>query len=1459
MISILGLLCLVLIAQAQSVRIRSIENFENNIVELSFEGQEFSINFETLLTDQYAIEYEINQNLLQTLGASNWIEAKYVSLKSSSSNLKSGQILFRVLPNGTPNNRQIKFLSYGQNTSVVISQPCYENCPMIYSVSANKARIFPDQYGAILLSGSELGVTYKLKADNRIVMTQLGTGSPLMFKCNLSIYPRYSIVASKNGINVEMRSSAGFQYYNFLTAGYNTISHNEIQYLNPLGGKIIIKNYLIESILYRYPDELFDMLENLKYNEEYEINQNLSAKIENRDIVITYGPAMQAKLATLYLSVDKMYKIDLIYTTPMGNLISKCNLEGPIYSGNETEKFSIKLFNSQYFVKYKLYLNETEIASLIGNGNDLEFNNLSELGKYTIKGYYYGQYFDMNNAIIITNVVKSHSYLKESTYFSKNKPVETYTYYDDLGRVIQKRDIGLGGSGKDIITPIYYDSFGRESKKYLSFSITDHLVRYLDDGLSKQNLYFTEKFGANHYAYFETLYNNCPDDQIIEQSSYGEKLKMGGCHTTKTTIYKYGGGDDIKKYRLTDPNSSDVTLEGKYTSYELMVKRTINTEGVNYSEYYDLQENLVCKSMAGVKTYYVYDDLKRQRYIISPLQDSEFSSGSKTLDQLSKLCYYTEYNELNMPYKQYVPGSGYTICLYDKRGRVAFSQDAKMRSQTPAKWSFIKYDELDRPIITGICGGDESTHRAALSVQTTFGEVRGNAIHGYTNNAYPIIANAEDCLTVIYHDDYTWLGISDLQFSVLDSFGVAKSDRIKGQITGMKNKILGKDASGWITSVTYYDKDYNVIQMNKQLYPSGVEITSNLHNFSREVIQLRVKQTVAGVTNEYTRYLNYDDFGRLLSVEQKITGDNVNNKVTLASYTYDDLGRVSEKNIHNNIDPTTYSYDVAGRQIAAKSANFSYELGFENVDPDLSGKVTPRYNGNISHVKWGNSNSVTNLYSYTYDQLSQLESAQLLKKTGTVWNSHPGFAEKNIIYDVNGNITSLTRSNSNGTETALQYTYNGNQVSKINNGPPYVYDAMGNMTSDGLKGVTIDYNILSLPQTISVGNVEKVFYIYTSAGEKLATKVGGSLTYYRGSFVYSGSELGYMIHPEGLIRKPSGSYVYYYTKTDHVGSTRLLCHANGTTMVSDQTTDYYPYGLSHSSENLNLNRYLYNGKELQDQNMGDKMLGLYDFGSRMYDPVVGRWFNVDPKLQFVNPYSYCANNPILYVDPNGEDIVLYFDNNVSITVTTNLVNVHITVPKGLGLSDKIKGNIRIDGDGVLLAALDIVGILDPTGVADMLAASMYASQKDIINAAVSGMGLIPYIGDFAKSFRIKNQFKILSMAVETSKPAGAAGKGFRSFDSFKNTMGSAGAGLEWHHIVGQNQYNIAQFGAEAIHNTDNLTKLPTDIHRKISGHYSSKSIDTGGQTVRDWQKTQSFEAQSKYGREIIEKAKNGKL
>ncbi|MEO1419321.1 MAG: RHS repeat-associated core domain-containing protein, partial [Bacteroidota bacterium] len=96
---------------------------------------------------------------------------------------------------------------------------------------------------------------------------------------------------------------------------------------------------------------------------------------------------------------------------------------------------------------------------------------------------------------------------------------------------------------------------------------------------------------------------------------------------------------------------------------------------------------------------------------------------------------------------------------------------------------------------------------------------------------------------------------------------------------------------------------------------------------------------------------------------------------------------------------------------------------------------------------------------------------------------------------------------------------------------------------------------------------------------------------------------------------------------------------------------YYPFGMSHSGSFATTtspeNQYLYNGKELQDE----LNLGWYDYGARMYDPTVGKWNGVDALAEeylAFSLYNYTLNNPIIFVDPDGNKIKPSGENAVNI-------------------------------------------------------------------------------------------------------------------------------------------------------------------------------------------------------------------
>jgi RHS repeat-associated protein len=130
-----------------------------------------------------------------------------------------------------------------------------------------------------------------------------------------------------------------------------------------------------------------------------------------------------------------------------------------------------------------------------------------------------------------------------------------------------------------------------------------------------------------------------------------------------------------------------------------------------------------------------------------------------------------------------------------------------------------------------------------------------------------------------------------------------------------------------------------------------------------------------------------------------------------------------------------------------------------------------------------------------------------------------------------------------------------------------------------------------------------------------------------------------------LVPNGSGGYNYEYALKDlpiaiGTGNTRVMFSQTGE-VLQDQS--YYPFGMSmgealtfHIPSTLPDNKYLYNGKELQD----DFDLGWYDYGARFYDAAIGRFTAIDAlteKNHSQSGFVYAANNPIIYIDFMGLD------------------------------------------------------------------------------------------------------------------------------------------------------------------------------------------------------------------------------
>ena len=472
--------------------------------------------------------------------------------------------------------------------------------------------------------------------------------------------------------------------------------------------------------------------------------------------------------------------------------------------------------------------------------------------------------------------------------------------------------------------------------------------------------------------------------------------------------------------------------------------------------------------------------------------------------------------------------------------------------------------------------------------------------------------------------------------------------------TGTIHNNFGKDAYGY--TLGYFSGDYSPIDTSKwntvtkrfEANTASSSLLAARYNLYNGNIGHMVTTIIQPDTNYASQTIlpqgaayKYDQLNRL--IEMKAFVNLTNNAFGSTTYNgsynnrfaYDANGNILSqiRKDQNGVtfDSLTYHYNIQNgqkQQNRLYHVNDTVSASVMNDDIDNQGS----YNNALTQV-----NKVNN---YKYDQIGNL-----------VRDSAEGIAT--IDWTVYGKIKSITHRTGYykmiATDTVrppdLVFNYDaaGNRISKI----------VKPRTATGLKAST--YQTMQYYVRDAQGNVLSVY------NQRDSTAI--STLYFKQTekHIYGSSRLGIDATQKELI----GATFSNDTSNHYLGnkSYELSNHlGNVLTTISDKkmpldtnhdntidfyvadirsATDYYPFGSGMKARtwNAGASKYGFNGKEKDDEVKGSG--NSYDYGDRIQDPRLGRWWSIDKKFikyPDISPYAFAINNPILFIDADGKDI-----------------------------------------------------------------------------------------------------------------------------------------------------------------------------------------------------------------------------
>ena len=725
------------------------------------------------------------------------------------------------------------------------------------------------------------------------------------------------------------------------------------------------------------------------------------------------------------------------------------------------------------------------------------------------------------------NYIQIRNYLEPVTASSSTaKQVETVKYFDGLGRPKQIVNVKASPQGKDVVSHIEYDGFGRQVKDYLPVPQqgTQNGAIYTSplSNAMQPELYGSEKI------YAEKSFENSPLDRIMQQK------QVGTAWDNKPVSFGYDANtidDAVKKYGVVtiwenEATKSEISQSINYENAQLYKNIIIDEDGNKTIEFKNdggqvLLVRKVLSATENADTYYVYNEYNQLAFVIPPTAAIVADPGTV----LNDLCYQYRYDGRNRLVEKKLPGKGWEYMIYDKADRLVMSQDANLKEQ--GKWLFTKHDKFSRVLYTGIVIDAGARNVIQSHFEAVFGvnhETEGSFQHGgitiyYGKTAAPTVF--DKVLTVNYYDTYPPYDFNPpfpgtvLGQDVLPA--TPGTDGLSTKGLPVMSFVKNIEDDNWTKNYTWYDKKGRGVSTYSINHLGGRTWTESKLDFAGMVKQTvtRHKRLDTDTDRVITENFTYDHQNRLLTHTHQVDNNPVE---YLAQNTYNELSQLKSKKV-GGISPSAplqqvdYLYNIRGWMTKINDPKnlggklFGYEIKYNN--PENPTIAPGRFNGNIAEVDWNNGfENVLKRYNYQYDKLNRLTNA--FYKEPTTGNSN--YFDEYLTYDLNGNIKTLQRTAvpvSGTSETLidnLEYKYTGNRLNQVIEHTPNPtgyeggnnmidYDLNGNMTNMKDKGIyAIGYNHLSLPDNFGISQANPsngnsanftLEYLYRADGTKV--------------------------------------------------------------------------------------------------------------------------------------------------------------------------------------------------------------------------------------------------------------------------------------------------------------------------------------------------------------------------------------